>query len=261
MFQYAAGRALANRLRAQLCLGLFAFGEDPLAAYALDCFEVDETTLKGKWTYARHRLFHARQCRNVVEPHFHFWPDFFEVQGSCSLQGYWQSPKYFESVADEIGQVFRLDRFSTQQTREIEAEIASVNTSVSVHVRRCDYLNPDVIRLHGLCERAYYDQARQLLETHLDSPEFFVFSDDPQTAEEELGHWDNTKFVSGFGPMQDLMLMSRCSHHIIANSTFSWWGAWLDSGPDNLVVAPRQWFTSEATHNTKDLYPESWILV
>jgi hypothetical protein len=133
--------------------------------------------------------------------------------------------------------------------------------AISVHVRRGDYLsNPAANAFHGVCSTEYYRTAMQLVAEKVDDPHFFVFGDDPDWARENLQFYWPTTFVEhglDCSPHNDIWLMSLCSHHIIANSSFSWWGAWLAENLSQLVIAPRRWFQDERL-DTSDLLPDRW---
>jgi hypothetical protein len=136
---------------------------------------------------------------------------------------------------------------------------------ISVHVRRGDYLNPSTAKFHGILGEPYYRQALARIEAAIGGgAALFVFSDDPAAAEQVLNFVPKSRLVHVRGeperPWEDMALMARCRHHIIANSSFSWWGAWLNPFPDKVVIAPRAWFapTELKRHNTADLYPPGW---
>ncbi len=133
--------------------------------------------------------------------------------------------------------------------------------SVSVHVRRGDYVSQrSAAAVHGVCSLQYYRSALAAISRTLHDPQFFVFSDDARWTREYLTFPGPATFVDHNGPataFQDLLMMSRCKHHVLANSSFSWWGAWLNPSPDKSVVAPRHWFADG--RETKDLTPAEWI--
>jgi hypothetical protein len=139
---------------------------------------------------------------------------------------------------------------------------------VSVHIRRGDYLNPGTAEFHGILGEPYYRQAIDRIEAALgEGIDFFIFSDDPAAAEQVLNFVPKPRLNHVRGdpqrPWEDMALMARCRHHVTANSSFSWWGAWLNRSPDKVVVAPRAWFapTELKKLNMTDLYPPGWILV
>jgi hypothetical protein len=147
-----------------------------------------------------------------------------------------------------------------QNARMIE-EIQDVQ-SVAVHVRRGDYItNPNNFASLGLCPLEYYEDANDFIEQHVKNPHFFIFTDDPEWAREHMKFSGPTKVVDhnlGKADYEDLRLMTHCRHFIIANSSFSWWGAWLASNPDKIVIAPKTWFMTDS-FPPEDRIPGGWI--
>ena len=139
--------------------------------------------------------------------------------------------------------------------------ILAVN-SVSIHVRRGDYLtNPVTFQTHGLCDIDYYKKAIDEILDLVDKPHFFIFSDDQSWAKSNIIFGAPTDYVmhnNSLKNYEDLRLMSYCRHHIIANSSFSWWGAWLGNNPEKIVIAPKKWF-NDPKIDTTDLIPDTWL--
>lgn len=278
MFQYAAGLSLARKLNADLYLDISGFDSYSLRTCALSGFDINinsEPILHTRSeifkdlinSYTKRKIFEKRisGLKVIREPHFHFWRDFYELPAHCYIQGYWQSPLYFQGIENDLSRVFNLKKFKDSKTTKWEEKIQST-ISVAVHIRRGDYVrNPAALKTHGICGHEYYDKARLIINGLLKEKNlrFFVFSDDLAEARLELAHWDNVEFVSGFTQEQDLMLMSLCQHAIIANSSFSWWAAWLNTNSEKLIFVPRQWFSTEGQRerNIVDLFPSNWILI
>jgi hypothetical protein len=151
----------------------------------------------------------------------------------------------------------------SKSKQEIINEIMDTN-SVSLHVRRGDYLiNPRAKQLLVVCDAEYYLKSVEIMSSKVERPHFYIFSDDIKWAKENIIMPFKTTFVGENGPRksyEDLRLMSLCKHNIIANSSFSWWGAWLNENPNKIVIAPKQWFRS-SEKDTKDLIPESWLKI
>jgi len=187
------------------------------------------------------------------EKHFHFDELLFNMcPDEISLAGYFQSEKYFKHIEDEIRADFSFKDEILEPCKEM---IGSIGEVISLHVRRTDYLtNPN----HTILGLDYYEQA---LNKFYDTSSVFVFSDDPEWCkEQELFSGDRFMISESEDQYVDLCLMSLCKQHIIANSSYSWWGAWL-SGSDN-VVAPVRWFgVNNSDKNTKDLIPERWTTI
>ena len=282
MFQYAVGRALAARHNVPLSLDIQPFEGYRLRPYALDHFKIEASVLSAE---ERHELGLNRGSRGrlgrlinrglinkvlrlpslpvVREKGFEFDSAIFDAPASCVLAGYWQSPKYFAAIEPQIRSEFTIKDKLDGRNQELARQI-SESMAVSLHVRRGDYVeNALTNRYHGTCSPEYYRSAEQLLRDRIGNIRLFVFSDDPDWAEAKLRFVSPVTIVRHNGPdrdYEDLRLMTLCSHHIIANSTFSWWGAWLCPNPDKVVIAPRNWF-KEANNRTDDLIPEDWIKI
>jgi hypothetical protein len=199
----------------------------------------------------------------VRERAFTFQPKVLGQRPPAYLDGYWQSEKYFGDVADVIRKDFTVKRAPSAANAAWLDRIGAT-VSVSIHVRRGDYVtNADANKFHGTCGIDYYQRAVQMLSSRLGGrPEFFVFSDDPAwvRANLDLGSHPHHYVTNNDAQTnyEDLRLMSSCRHHIIANSTFSWWGAWLNASPDKVVVAPRRWFRADEMDD-RDLVPSGWV--
>lgn len=274
MFQYAAGLRLA--LARGTCLKLdLSLLDDPSAvtkrAFALGDFPI-RAGLAGPEDLARvaarERSLPRRLARRLgrgagaTERHFHFDPAVLSLPDDSCLRGYWQSERYFADVADSVRRDFTLGPPAGRNAALLE-EISACN-AVSLHVRRGDYVtHPRVRAMHGTCTLDYYRRATAFVAERVKDPVFFLFSDDPEwtRAHLDLDDAGPARVVDHNAPEQgheDMRLMSRCAHHVIVNSSFSWWGAWLDPRPEKIVVAPDPWFR-DAPHDTRDLLPEGWV--
>ena len=226
---------------------------------ACDCW-MSRPPRRNLWRQRRKLLPYYRR-RVVLERHpYQFDPRLLDIPAEAYLIGYWQNEKYFAPIADTIRAEFTLKQplsaASAAVAREMEASEA-----VGVHVRRGDYAhNPGTRQKHGLCSLEYYQTcARQILRQHPRAA-FYVFSDDPQWAAENLDLGGPRVLVDHNGPerdYEDLHLLSRCRHFIIANSSFSWWAAWLSNWPDKHVFAPKRWLAS-VQYDASDIVPAGW---
>lgn len=291
MFQYAAGKALAERHGVPLALDLSGFRSYALRSFLLDRLSVPEADLarvseagaekpanhfdRSLWMQRVDRVLGraglpklAPSANRYREPHFHYDRAFEGLGPQTSLFGYFQSERYFGSIAEMLrGWLLPREPFGVAAA-EVLGQIERSRLPVSVHVRRGDYLNPATAEFHGILGEPYYRQAIQRIEAALgEGLDFFVFSDDAAAAEQVLNFAPKSRLNHVRGdpehPWEDMALMARCRHHVIANSSFSWWGAWLNRSAEKVVVAPRAWFAPvELTKlNTADLYPPGWILV
>jgi hypothetical protein len=275
MFQYACARRIASTRQVTLKLDLTGFASYDLRRYALDVFQISAEIASGAEVrrFRRRALLETRAPRwlrsmlpngrhtVVRERSFEFDADALDIEGSLLLEGYWQSEKYFAEVADLIREEFMLRRPLDPRNVALAALIGEVN-AVSVHVRRGDYVtNPRTHQVHGVCSMEYYERAVRTIAERERHSHLFVFSDDPKWTKEHLRFPFPTVYVEGNEGEKhcdDLRLMSLCRHNIIANSSFSWWGAWLNRNPGKTVVAPAKWFNVDGM-NTRDLLPETWL--
>lgn len=167
------------------------------------------------------------------------------------LSGYWQNEKYFQSIREQLLKDFYFPSECNRQASELLSQIQS-RCSVSIHVRRGDYLESANSRVYsGICTMKYYWNAVSYMKEHLQTPYFYVFTDDPKWAKGEFNREDMlvVEHIPGKPDYIDMFLMSRCKAHVIANSTFSWWGAWLDEKEDKLVISPSKWLNNHEVNN------------
>nr|WP_245168268.1 alpha-1,2-fucosyltransferase [Desulfobaculum xiamenense] len=195
------------------------------------------------------------------EPHFHYASAFERLTGDVYLDGYWQSERYFAAASSTVAKELTLAEPQDARNAELAARILS-SDSVSVHVRRGDYVHdPTLAGLYAELSPDWYRRAALMAASGLAAPEFFVFSDDPDWVRGHLdfGHPLTVVDHNAGAPLADMRLMSLCGRHVIANSSFSWWGAWLDRRPGAVVLAPAKWFgPRRARRRIDDLYPATW---
>ena len=204
--------------------------------------------LRGRHFVVEHPHRHNRELQDMAKD-------------GVYLQGYWQSERYFDKHADALRKEFAFRNTLAGRNAELARQIRQ-NPSVSLHIRRGDYANcPKTRAFHGLCEPDYYFRAIEFMRRHIPQFHLFAFSDDPQWVERRLKPSYPGMVVVDHNPRNqshnDMLLMSMCQHHIIANSSFSWWGAWLNPDPNKIVIAPRKWFAKAP--DTADLIPKNWV--
>lgn len=196
------------------------------------------------------------------EPHLHFWPGLASVQGPCYLHGYWQSERYFADCAAQIRADFTFTLEPDAADMAILEQMQAA-PSVSLHVRRGDYLHAKNAGLFAPIGVDYYRLALAHVRQRVPGARCFAFSDDPAWVMEHLAPLEQPLVVvshnGGARGARDMRLMAAASHHIVANSTFSWWAAWLNPSPHKIVVAPRQWFADEIRRSSRDLIPPDWV--
>jgi Glycosyl transferase family 11 len=273
LFQYAAGLALAESRRARLLLDLSLYRRDKLRTYALDAFAVEPSFVPRPWaslmgTFDRRLVGRAMKTLMPVVG-WHYVLDrgqgcdatVFPPGGSLVLEGYWQSENYFAGVADRVRAAFRF-RDPPDAANAACLDRIAAGPAVAAHVRRGDYASaPEITATYGLCGPDYYRAAADYLQQTVPNARYFVFSDDPDWAEQHLrwpGPSEVVRHNVGKRDADDLRLMAACDHFVIANSSFSWWGAWLANKPDKVVVAPKRWFAG-AGHAEADRVPPEWV--
>lgn len=174
--------------------------------------------------------------------------------------GYWQNEKYFKNIETNIQTEFTLKQPLTNKYSDTLNHI--INTSsVSLHIRRGDYVNDKKTKaFHNVCDLKYYERAVDIIKAKINNPTFFIFSDDIEWVRDNLNITSPVFWVSSLKgeDYEELTLMSLCKHNIIANSTFSWWGAWLNKNPTKIVIAPKQWSVNKTSDET-GILPKSWI--
>jgi len=270
MFQYATGRRLAHKWCVDLKLDITGFGVCGDRKYSLGIFnfqgifacpgEVAALTVRRRGIVESVLEQMLRRRSHIREKHFHFNPRVLKLSDNVYLEGYWQSEKYFIDIAHILRHEFTMKSSQTNRNKELTDKITSVE-SVSLHIRRGDYLNnSDMNQFHRTCDLGYYYRCVEYLSSKVKNPYFFIFSDDPEWVRDNLKLPHPTILVDYNGvdkDYEDLRLMTYCKYHIIANSTFSWWGAWLCTNSDKIVIAPKQWF-GNLDLNTRDLVPITW---
>jgi hypothetical protein len=279
MFQFAAGYSLSAQLSVECKVDITSF-DRRFRDYELNCFagapkiaESKElpfgTTLRrlGIPELLANTLDRAMGGMSIFEQPkaqaFIFEPRFLSLGDNTRLIGYFQSEKYFSRNAASIRNLYTLANPPDRSNKQILDQIAGT-TAVSVHVRRGDYIsNPHTNRFHGTCSLDYYDTAFRMLMKRVGNVGFFVFSDDMAWVRENIKPPASTVYVDynkEHAPCEDMRLMSACKHHIIANSSFSWWAAWLNPAADKIVIAPKRWLNN-TTMPLDDLFPEGWVLI
>jgi hypothetical protein len=224
------------------------------------CNISDEIIVHTPYLYYKNNIFrklklsdHLLSCQIHKEPFFHF-SEIPKVDGSIKLDGYFQSEKYFENVKNEIKNLFEISEIDKNYLIQKYSRELNFDT-VSLHVRRGNYIGLNYYHENQTIE--YYNKAINHLGQDY---HFLIFSDDIEWCKQNFQFLKNKTFVEGNLDYQDLYLMSMCNNNIIANSTFSWWGAWMNN--NNKVIAPSKWFGSGLSHNnTKDLYCDNWIIL
>lgn len=260
MFQYAFARALQSRGQQVTLHWHTHHSKSAHNGFELHrVFDPDPTeqiplaseTLRTRWQ--AWRLRKSKRLREKKE--LQFQPHFLQMDQGY-LDGYWQAPAYFTEISDSIEQAFRFQPIIGSKNQTLLSEI-NRKPSCSVHIRRGDYVNHP--ELDGICGEAYYEKALKELDSRYPECSLFVFSDDIHYCRKLLAGRPDIHYCdwnTGSDSWIDMALMAQCEHHIIANSSFSWWGAWLAT-PNGLTIAPKTWSLKFDTEI--DICPTDWL--
>jgi|TARA_B100001996_G_C18582485_1_gene562791 hypothetical protein len=253
MFQYAAVKGISKKIGTDFCIPNHTQAVDDgignmLRTELFDSFDLE----------CQVGLLNNGHAPVVQERFFHFDEEFFNLcPDHVSLQGYFQTEKYFKHIEDEIRQDFT---FKDEILKPCKEMVEGVEKPIALHVRRTDYVTNSENHLNLTTE--YYEAALKQFD---DDRNVIVFSDDPEWCHEQSIFSDDRFIISENDDNRvDLCLMSLCDDFIIANSSYSWWGAWLSTNKDKKIIAPVNWFGSKGytkDHDTKDIIPEDWIRI
>ncbi|WP_417833492.1 alpha-1,2-fucosyltransferase [Thalassospira xiamenensis] len=273
MFQYSIGRAISFHTDRELYLETGDLDRDTLRQcqihnFDIKCTLVDEEFLAKRLLWPIKLVkripnlpFPFSRIKYIREKSFEYDKGVFDLSGDVCLEGYWQSPKYFVNIKKDIYNEFRISKLTSPYRISVSHQILNGN-SVSIHIRRGDYIsNPKTNSYHGTCSVLWYNRAMEIIQSKFKDINYFVFSDDLNWAKENIHSRYPINFVenqSDGKDYEDLYIMSLCKHNIIANSSFSWWSAWLNRNPEKVVICPQDWFSVKHI-NTKDLIPDEWI--
>jgi hypothetical protein len=278
LFQYAAGRYLSHVHQTDLLLDTSFLNINPDGAYTKRNLELGVFNIDLKIaTEADIKKFRIKQSNKIsrefqrtlpilytnlyaAESGVLYQKQFLNFPKNTYLDGFWQCEKYFKSIESVLVNELK-PRIPLNEANKYWLTKIQSCESVSIHVRRGDYVSDKTAQSHhGVCSLDYYSQAVELIQKTHKLIEVFVFSDDLDWCKQNL-KFTNTHFVDANQTENfhlDMVLMSHCKHNIIANSSFSWWGAWLNRNKQKIVIAPKQWFSNQSI-NIQDLIPEQWI--
>ncbi|MDD2935319.1 MAG: alpha-1,2-fucosyltransferase [Candidatus Pacebacteria bacterium] len=284
MFQYCLGRNLSLKNKVGLVFDTSNYSSEKNRFFGLNNFNINgkemtendiksikipnitDKSILGRFKRKTFRLIEVfkpiSQKKFIIESDYTFSPEVLSIKNdNIYLSGIWQSEKYFTDISDIIRKEFSLKNKLSDNAIIFSNEIEN-SESVSIHIRRGDYINNQkTSAFHGTCSLDYYKEATNLIEKKVKNPKYFIFSDDVEWVKNNLMLSHPAVYVSGnnLPDYEEMILMSKCKHNIIANSSFSWWSAWLNDNPQKIVIAPKKWFNSDT--NTKDLILESWLTI
>lgn len=282
MFQYAFGLALSKKLNVEVLFDFRFFEEIKkykdlphreygLGNFAGECKEANDEDLAkiilnkkySKWEKLLWRTLRIKKYKpygNVAAPKtaYKYDKNLFKSNNFYFYDGYFQNEKYFIDVREDILKAFSLKEPLDQKNQALMDVIKGIN-SVSIHIRRGDYVTLESAnKFHGTCSLEYYQKAIEYIAKHTKNPHFFLFSDDVKWVIQNL-KIDYPYTVIDFNQNKgylDMELMKHCKHNILANSSFSWWGAWLNENPKKIIIAPKNWIADKQKCN---IVPKEWI--
>lgn len=275
MFEYAAGKALAAKLGKEITLDLYALSKKTKGVqrnFELDIFDID-LNISSSWkTRFLVKAFpFVDSNRKIFNHAFNYFRDrsaivyvheFEDLRGDIILHGHFQNEKYFEGYENIIRQEFTFKKPLTGKNLELADKIKN-SESVAIHIRRSDYINDSNF---ALCPVSYYEKAITMVSEKIANPHFFIFSEDFDWVKENIKLENRSVEFVDWNKKEDsyidMQLMSLCKHNIIANSSFSWWAAWLNNNAHKMVYAPSRWFGEERRNDDlKDFYPKDWTVI
>ncbi len=279
LFQYAFGKAIEKKLGKNVYYDISEFSYYDLRNFELHHFNVElkfasKESERELNNFKNRLLFRISRILKIEELVFKYLSYYREhvdnkpininrINNDIYLDGYWQSENYFLEIKDIIYRELSIKTELSIKNQNQLKEISLVN-SISLHIRRGDYItNNRVSKIYETCSLEYYQKACDYISDRIENPVFFIFSDDIEWAKSNLRNQYNNIFVDANcaqSAIEDLRLMSSCNHHIIANSTFSWWGAWLNQNQSKIVIAPKVWFVDQYK-NFNDPIPIGWIRI
>jgi hypothetical protein len=268
LFKYATGLALSQKHGVSLKLEKHWFthqSNSSVREYCLNHFaisaedasyeEIDEYINRDTFF---HRLITPYYKRiRVYEKAARYDPNFSKIPSHAYILGYWQSWRYFHDYKSLLLKEFTI--ITEPEDKAIPyLELVESGNSVGIHIRRGDYItNPS----YNVLSLDYYRSAAQYLQKRYQDLSWFIFSDDLEWAKQNVDFIENPVFVEGLNSIDDFRLLNKCKHNVIANSTYSWWAAYLKNNSDCIVIAPKQSFPSTSLYTLEDFYPPKFILV
>lgn len=267
MFQYALGLSVSIFRNSKFSL----FVDKKKNKFELGCFVLNKNSkqsnflinLTFKLNYFIYRIFKKYNYSHVnsffKEESFEYNPFIFS-KPFLFYSGYFQSEKYFKNHSNIIRECFKFKENAIVMPIDFLNNIKNSN-SISIHIRRGDYVTcKETNKIHGVLDLEYYYKAIEYISNRVNNPHFFIFSDEPNWVKENFKIDFPFYLSENNSPETDLYLITNCKHNIVANSSFSWWGAWLNINQNKIVCAPENWVQNQK-FNLKDLVPKDWVKI
>lgn len=271
MFQWALARMLEETTDMDVYLDMSYFSNRYARPFELGIFKLEPKLVEDFWT--KLRLAIIWRLRAILkwekflgltlysESSFNFDNNINRIKADTFIEGFFQSEKYFKSIEEKLRDDFIFIKSPDAENNKLRLDICSKN-SISLHIRRGDYVQKKRYQnVYANCSLDYYKRGVEYIAQKHPEPTLYIFSDDISWVRKNLRLPYKSIYVShnsGDKSFEDMRLMASCKHNIIANSSFSWWGAWLNTNPDKIVIAPQKWFNDEKIVQT-DVIPENWV--
>ncbi|MDR0913061.1 MAG: alpha-1,2-fucosyltransferase [Methanobrevibacter sp.] len=271
LFQYSAARSLAYDMKTDLYLDLSWFDNYPNAPehvkYLLNDFNIELSGFVGSYSWKLKKKINKIKKSSETQfkdydahnEYYDYNEKIITLKDNIFLDGYWQDERYFLNNQEKIKENLEITTKPTKKNKILLKEIDS-NNSIALTVRRGDYLTPSRKAQFGFCTLDYYNKAAEIIAKKVDNPIFYIFSDDPDWVEKNIKLNYPTNYISHNNKAkkyyEDLRLISHCKHHIMANSTFSWWGSWLSENPSKIAIGPEPWFNR---YTMPHIMPKNWV--
>lgn len=282
LFQYAFGRQLAEKHQTNLYLDLSWFDQIDkgdtkrdyeLGVYPLKATIIDTSLLnvvESERASAKDKLLRLsgrdKRIWTVAQRGNSFSKSYLRTPDNSLLIGYWQNEKFFPHVTKQIRQELEPKEAPSKDDRHL-IDLMRSSESIWIHVRRGDYLtNPNANKFHGVKDKAYFTSAFNKLESILGDEakkniQVFICSNDIDWCKNNLKFEYPTHYFSNKLGSEDMRMAKHCKHDILSNSSFSWWGAWLNNNPNKIVIAPKKWFADDKANRESNIVPKSWIRI
>ena len=271
MFQWALARMIEETTDMSVYLDMSYFTHGYARPFELDIFKLEPKLVEDFWTKLKLNIIWRLRSRLkweeflgltlYSEAKFNFDQNIHRIKANTFIEGFFQSERYFKCVEKQLREDFVFAKAPDAENSRLKADICSEN-SISLHIRRGDYVQKKRYQnVYATCSLDYYKRGVEYIAQNHPNPTLFIFSDDIEWVKENLKLPYQSVYVShntGEKSFEDMRLMSSCKHNVIANSSFSWWGAWLNANPEKVVIAPKKWFNDEKIVQT-DVIPENWV--
>lgn len=275
LFQYASAKTMAERLNKKLYIDLGYYNKYDDRTFKLkDIYDIDDEVLTYNEIPLIYKFYNNKYINYIIRKlkpqlgkKYKFICQYgFDIDNrlflkydkeNVYLDGYWQNEEYFKDCSKYIRNKFTLKEELYQNIFDTVKDIKKSN-SISVHIRRGDYMNKKNIEIYGLCPIEYYSRAIEYIASNVENPVFYFFSDDIEWVKNNIKiKYESLYIDSNYNDYEELYMMSNCKHNIIANSSFSWWGAWMNNNKEKIVIAPKKW--TNKLNTSEQILPKEWI--